>query len=146
MTIFRLGETVSWTEDATLYAAWIAIPEAQVWKVWTGGEDERFTHDDMNRIEANLNVLAGILEIIHGGSLTVSYIAVDRASQFRYDEALKLEEQIGEFSELVGLDADIERLWSVGRSVSYKDFERWESQGHAVYLALGGTEARIPAS
>lgn len=103
-------------------------------KSWTGSAGEYFTHEDMTRVEAAANALA--LELGHD---RVSFLAVDRASQFRYDEAQKLEDLL----ETVGAGRFVKKdlgmsSWSVGQSVSYIDFNRWEKAIQTIYEAIGG--------
>lgn len=109
-------------------------------KIWDGDEAEYFTHLDMSRVEYNANILAR-----EAGVDTVEYLEVSRSSQFRFDEAQKLEDQIAAISTALGISASMETAWTYGRSVSYVDFERWESQLWLCYQALGGVGQRIPA-
>ena len=109
-------------------------------KVWVGGERERFTHMDMNRVEYNANILAR-----EAGMAQETFMEVTRASQFRYDEAQKLETLIDDVAAEVGVDVETDRSWGSNRLVSFVDFERWESSLWEIYLTLGGLGERIPA-
>lgn len=109
-------------------------------KVWDGDDAEYFTHLDMSRVEYNANILAR-----EAGISQVEFLEVTRASQFRYDEAQKLEDLIAAISTALGISSSMETQWTYNRSVSYVDFERWESQLWLCYQALGGVGERIPA-
>lgn len=109
-------------------------------KIWDGDEAEYFTHLDMSRVEYNANILAR-----ETGVEQVTFLEVTRASQFRYDEAQKLEDLIAAISTALGISSSMETAWTYSRSVSYVDFERWESQLWLCYVALGGVGERIPA-
>ena len=109
-------------------------------KIWDGDENEYFTHLDMSRVEYNANILAR-----EAGVDQVEFLETTRASQFRYDEAQKLEDLIAAISTALGISASMESNWTYSRSVSYVDFERWESQLWQCYVALGGVGERIPA-
>ncbi len=109
-------------------------------KIWDGDEAEYFTHLDMSRVEYNANVLAR-----EAGVDQVTFLEVTRASQFRFDEAQKLEDLIASISTALGISSSMETQWTYSRSVSYVDFERWESQLWLCYQALGGVGERIPA-
>lgn len=145
MTNYKAGQTATVTADTTLYAVWRGIPTAQTWKIWSGGESERFTHSDMMRVEGNVTALTAILSEFYSVE-DVSYQEVGHASQFRYDEALKLERQIADLAAVMGVSVTTDELWSAMKSVSYVDFERWELAGWTVYRAMGGTADRTPAS
>lgn len=118
----------------------MAIPQL-MFKIWDGDSDEYFTHIDMNRLEYNANILAKKTT----GVSEVTFISVTRASQFRYDEAQKLENLIKALADANGVSVAIETAWGYNRTVSYVDFERWESNLYAVYQAMGGVGDRIPA-
>lgn len=116
------------------------IASELMFKVWDGDENEFFTHIDMNRVEYNANIIAAA-----AGVPTTEFIEATRASQFRYDEAQKLEDLISSSAGAVGIPVDSEQYWSALRSVSYVDFDRWESSLFDIYKALGGLGERIPA-
>lgn len=109
-------------------------------KIWDGDPDEYFTWLDMNRVEYNANALAR-----ECGVSEVEFMEVGRASQFRYDEANKLEALILACARARGLSPSMELAWSYNRAISYVDFERWESSLWDVYTDLGGVGERIPA-
>lgn len=109
-------------------------------RIWDGDDAEYFRHSDMNRVEYNANAIAREL-----GVSEVEFIETTRASQFRYDEANKLEALIQACGDAAGVDLAMDTLWSYNRSLSYVDFERWEASIWAIYSALGGTGERIPA-
>jgi len=109
-------------------------------KIWDGDDNEYFTHLDMSRVEYNANILAR-----EAGVTQVEFLETTRASQFRYDEAQKLEDLIAAISTALGISASMESNWTYSRSVSFVDFERWESQLWLCYVALGGVGERIPA-
>jgi hypothetical protein len=109
-------------------------------KIWDGDEREYFTWLDMNRVEYNANIMAK-----EAGMAEETFQEVTRASQFRYDEAQKLEMLIADMAEEVGVDVETERSWGYNRLLSYVDFERWESSLWKIYQALGGIGERIPA-
>lgn len=117
----------------------MTVPQLMV-KTWTGKDGEFFTFKDMGRIQKNLNICAQ-----YAGSTQVEYLETTRASQFRYDEAQKVEDQIKALASAVGLSIDTEDAWGYGRTVSYVDFERWEAGLWQIYQALGGVGERIPA-
>lgn len=117
----------------------MTIPQLMV-KTWKGAVGEFFTHRDMGRIERNLNICSEELS-----QPTVNYLETTRASQFRYDEAQKIEDHIQTLSSALGLSIETERNWGMGRTVSYVDFERWEAGLWDIYTALGGIGERIPA-
>ena len=109
-------------------------------KIWDGDEQEYFTFLDMSRVEYNANILAR-----EAGIDQVEFLETTRASQFRYDEAQKLEDLIAAISTALGISSSMETNWTYSRSVSFVDFERWESQLWLCYVALGGVGERIPA-
>lgn len=111
-----------------------------MFKIWDGDVAERFTYKDMNRVEFNANRIAEEL-----GMTATEFMENTRAGQFRYDEANLLESFIHEIGVLCGLDLQMETGWSYNRTVSYVDFERWESSLYQCYQILGGIGERIPA-
>ena len=115
------------------------LPQLMV-RIWDGDENEFFTYLDMRRVEYNANVCAR-----EAGVEQVTFLEVDHASQFRYDEAQKLEDLILATAQALGLTITIESAWSYNRTLSYVDFERWESNLWQCYQALGGVGERIPA-
>lgn len=117
----------------------MTLPQLMV-KTWTGTSGEFFTFRDMNRVEYNANVCAR-----EAGVAQVTFQEVTRASQFRYDEAQKLEDLLKATAQAKGLSIDTETAWSYNRTVSYADFERWESNLWTIYQSLGGVGERIPS-
>ncbi len=117
----------------------MTLPELMC-KIWDGDEGEFFTWLDMNRVEFNVNALA-----IEAGIQTTEFIETSRTSQFRYDEAQKLERLLATVASSLGIAIPLEDSWASGRSVSYVDFERWESGFWTLYTAMGGIGERIPA-
>ncbi len=117
----------------------MVLPELMC-KIWDGDANEYFTWLDMNRVEYNANVLAR-----EAGVAQVAFIETTRASQFRYDEAQKLENLLKAVADKRGKSITIESAWGAGRTVSYVDFERWESNFWMIYTDMGGTGERIPA-
>ena len=117
----------------------MTLPELMC-KMWDGDEGEFFTWLDMNRVEFNANALA-----IEAGIQTTEFIETSRTSQFRYDEAQKLERLLATVASQLGIAIPLEDSWASGRSVSYVDFERWESGFWTLYTAMGGIGERIPA-
>ena len=115
------------------------IPEIMS-KVWTGVDTEFFRHTDMNRVEYNANLCAR-----YAGVNTVDFMEVGHADQFRYDEAQKLEDLIKAIGTVLGVAVTTESAWGYNRTLSYADFERWESNIWALYKALGGIGDRIPS-
>lgn len=111
----------------------MTLPELMC-KVWDGDDNEFFTFLDMNRVEFNANALA--TEV---GIDTVDFIEVTRSSQFRYDEAQKLENLLAAVALKVGITIPLEDAWGYNRAITYADFERWESGFWTLYTALGGT-------
>lgn len=109
-------------------------------KVWDGDPNEYFTHMDMNRVEYNANIVAR-----ECGVPQVTFEEVTRASQFRYDEANKLESLILACARKIGRNPSMETSWNYNRTISYIDFERWESALWNVYKAIGGVGDRIPS-
>lgn len=116
------------------------IASELMFKVWDGDENEFFTHTDMNRIEYNANIVAADC-----GVPTITFTEVTRASQFDYSEAQKLETLIQDCGDAAGVFVDMERYWGSLRSVSYIDFERWESSLFSIYQSRGGLGSRIEA-
>lgn len=119
----------------------MTLPEL-MFRIWDGigydGYEEFFTHTDMNRCEYNANTIAE-----EAGVPTVQFIEATRASQFRYDEAQRLEDLTKAIAQSLGLTITIEDSWGAGRRISYIDFERWESNLYACYQAMGGIGDRI---
>lgn len=109
-------------------------------KVWDGDLGERFTYLDMRRIEFNANIVAR-----EAGVQQVTFDDVTRASQFDYTEAERLETQIQSIIDVLGLGITVTDLWGPLRTLSYVDFERWESCLWSCYQILGGIGERIPA-
>lgn len=116
------------------------IASELMFKIWDGDDNEFFSHIDMNRVEYNANIIAAA-----AGVPTAEFIEATRSSQFRYDEAQKLEDLISSSAAAAGVPVDSEQYWSALRSVSYVDFDRWESSLFDIYKALGGLGERIPA-
>lgn len=117
----------------------MVLPELMC-KIWDGDADEYFTWLDMNRVEYNANIIAR-----EAGVSQVTFIETARKSMFRYDEAQKLENLLKAVAVKLGKTISIESAWGAGRTVSYVDFERWESNFWMLYTAMGGTGSRIPA-
>lgn len=115
------------------------LPQLMV-KVWDGDENEYFTYLDMRRVEYNANICAR-----EAGVEQVAFLEVNHDSQFRYDEAQRLENLILSTAQALGLTITIETAWGYNRTLSFVDFERWESNLWACYKALGGVGERIPA-
>lgn len=115
------------------------IPEIMS-KVWTGADTEFFSFRDMSRVEYNANLCAR-----YAGINEVVFQEVSRASQFRYDEAQKLENLIQAIGTALSMTVTTESAWGYNRTLSYADFERWESNIWALYKILGGIGERIPA-
>lgn len=109
-------------------------------KVWDGDPNEYFTFMDMNRVCYNANMVAR-----ECGVEGVSFPETTRESQFRYDEANELESLILECARSRGQDPSMETSWNYNRTISYVDFERWESALWEVYKDLGGVGDRIPS-
>lgn len=109
-------------------------------KIWDGDPRERFRHRDMNRICHNLNIIAKAC-----GVEGASFPEVTEADQFDYGYAQVIEEVASDCAEALGMDLSIGSIWGTGRSLSYIDFERWESGMFALYSELGGIGERIPA-
>ena len=116
-----------------------AIPELMS-KIWDGDDNEYFTFIDMNRVEYNANICAK-----YAGVGTADFLVTTREGQFRYDEAQKLENLIKAIGAKLGVAISTESNWSYNRTVSYVDFERWESNIWNLYTALGGVGNRIQA-
>ena len=116
-----------------------AIPELMS-KIWDGDDAEYFTFIDMNRVEYNANICAK-----YAGVGTADFLVTTREGQFRYDEAQKLENLIKAIGAKLGVSVSTESSWSYNRTVSYVDFERWESNIWNLYTALGGVGSRIQA-
>ena len=117
----------------------MTLPELMS-KIWDGDDAEYFTFIDMNRVEYNANIIAKEIGIDQ-----VAFIETTRADQFRYDEANKLESLIRSMASAVGVSVDTDTAWSHNRSISYVDFERWESGLWTIYKRLGGVGERIQA-
>ena len=117
----------------------MTLPELMC-KIWDGDENEFFTWLDMNRVEYNANALAAEL-----GIATTEFVETTRASQFRYDEAQKLEDLLASIAAKLGIAIPLEESWGYNRAISYVDFERWESGFWTLYTAMGGIGERIPA-
>lgn len=109
-------------------------------RIWDGDPNEYFTHVDMSRVEYNANIVAR-----ECGVEQVSFETVTRASQFRFDEANRLEALILACAQSRGLSPRMDVSWSYNHTVSYVDFERWESALWEVYHDLGGVGERIPS-
>lgn len=105
---------------------------AIVTKTWTGNAGEYFTHVDMNRVEENANILAQRI-----GSAQVEYIITTRSSQFRYDEAKKLERQLSDIAGELGVSVPTETEWAAGRMLSAEDFNRWEGNERYIEEEIG---------
>lgn len=116
------------------------IASELMFKIWDGDAQERFTYVDMNRLGYNANLVASYL-----GIPQETFVEATRASQFRYDEAQKLEDLIQACADEANVPVDMEQYWNPMRSVSYIDFDRWESSLFNVYKALGGLGERIEA-
>ena len=117
----------------------MVLPQLMI-KIWDGDSNEFFTFRDMNRVEYNANISAR-----EAGVDQVTVIETTRASQFRYDEAQKLEDRILASAQAVGVTVQNENAWGHNRTLSFVDFERWEANLFAVYQALGGVGERIPS-
>lgn len=98
-------------------------------KTWTGAESERFTHADMNRICSNANTLASALALE-----TIPFPTATRSSQFDIDTATKLENMIATMAANVEVDVET-TFWTVGRTISYVDLNRWEQSLKAIETA-----------
>lgn len=109
-------------------------------KVWDGDVMERFRPSDMNRICYNANALAEAC-----GVKPASFPEVVHSDQFRYDYTQLVEDITADCAEVMGLSLNVETAWGPGRSLSYTDFERIESNLFRIYRALGGVGERIPA-
>lgn len=105
---------------------------AIVTKTWTGNTGEYFTHVDMNRVEENANILAQRI-----GSSQVEYVITTRSSQFRYDEAEKLERQLSDIAGELGVSVPTETEWAAGRMLSAEDFNRWEGNERYIEGEIG---------
>ena len=105
---------------------------AIVTKTWTGNTGEYFTHVDMNRVEENANILAERI-----GSSQVEYVITTRSSQFRYDEAKKLERQLSDIAGELGVSVPTETEWAAGRMLSAEDFNRWEGNERYIEGEIG---------
>ena len=105
---------------------------AIVTKTWTGNTGEYFTHVDMNRVEENANILAQRI-----GSSQVEYLITTRSSQFRYDEAKKLEIQLSDIAGELGVSVPTETEWAAGRMLSAEDFNRWEGNERYIEEEIG---------
>ena len=117
----------------------MVLPQLMM-RIWDGDPNEYFTHIDMNRVEYNANIVAR-----ECGVEQVSFETVTRASQFRYDEVNKLEALILACAQSRGLSPSMDTSWGYNHTVSYVDFERWESALWDVYKNIGGVGDRIPS-
>lgn len=111
---------------------------AIVTKTWTGNTGEYFTHVDMNRVEENANILAQRI-----GSSQVEYVITTRSSQFRYDEAKKLERQLSDIAGELGVSVPTETEWAAGRMLSAEDFNRWEGNERYIEEEIGKTVRQL---
>lgn len=109
-------------------------------RIWDGDPDEYFRFSDMNRVEYNANIVAR-----ECGVPQVGFVSTVHESQFRFDEANKLEALILACAKTQGQSPAMVTNWNYNRTVSYVDFERWESALWEVYKALGGVGDRIPS-
>lgn len=115
----------------------MALPQL-MFKIWDGDDNERFTYMDMNRLEYNANIIAretGVTQVI--------FIEADRSQQFRYDEVQKLEDLTLSIANTVGEVISIEHNWGPMKGLSYRDFERIESNLFRCYQRLGGVGERV---
>lgn len=111
-----------------------------MFRIWDGDPDERFTYTDMNRVEYNANIVAR-----EAGVEQVEYMETTHEGQLRYDEVNRLEGHIRDIGTALGLSLSMDTGWSYNRTVSYNDFDRWESRLFQCYQALGGVGDRIPS-
>lgn len=116
----------------------MALPQL-MFKIWDGDPNERFTFRDMNRLGYNANIIAR-----EAGVTQVTFIEADRTQQFRYDEVQKLENLTEAIAQQIGQVLTIERNWGPMRGITFRDFERIESNLYACYQRLGGSGDRIP--
>lgn len=100
---------------------------AVITKNWEGSEGERFTFEDMNRVNANANTVATLL-----GYRQETFAQVTRSSQLDLDEVNRLESMLQGMSDLLGLGLTMVTSWTPGRSVSAVDFNRWEQACSAI--------------
>lgn len=117
----------------------MALPEIMS-RIWDGDDAEYFTYLDMRRVEYNANIVAR-----EAGVAQVTFVETAHDDQFDYSEAQKLENLIKATADAIGVSVSIESAWGMNRTVSYVDFERWESSIWACYTALGGIGERIPS-
>lgn len=117
----------------------MSLPQLMM-KVWDGDAAERFRFLDMRRVEYNANIVAR-----EAGVQQVVFSEVTRSSQFDYSQAQKLEDLILAISDALGVSVTTERYWSYNRTLSWVDFERWESGLWTCYQKLGGVGERIPS-
>lgn len=117
----------------------MALPEIMS-RIWDGDPGEYFTYMDMRRVEYNANIVAR-----EAGVQQVSFVETQHDDQFDYTEAQKLENLILATANAIGVSVSIESAWGMNRTISYVDFERWESNIWACYTALGGVGERIPS-
>lgn len=109
-------------------------------KYWTGGDNEYFDYEDMNRVNRNANIISK-----EAGTTSVSFADVKHDSQFDYSEFQKLENFIRTIAGKLGVSVSMVTTWGVNRSVSYVDFERVEKALFDCYKKLGGIGERVPA-
>lgn len=99
----------------------MAVPSITT-KTWTGEAGEYFTHEDMARIESNLNTMATFY-----GVPTQTFTTPTRAGQLLAADAQKIEDTVKLISDMMGWSLPTVGDWASGRGVSYRDFDRWES-------------------
>ncbi|MEG1513998.1 MAG: hypothetical protein RSD95_03840 [Clostridia bacterium] len=109
-------------------------------KYWLGGQNERFTFSDMNRVNDNCNYILSELGILQKG-----FSVFTRSSMFEWPQFQLLESAISEIIAAVpSLDyTPPELYWNDFRSVSFADFERVEKDLFIAYKLLGGFGDRI---
>lgn len=91
-------------------------------KAWTGASGEHFTYEDMNRVLSNCSSL---LSAVLGE--TKSYPTFTHQSQFDYSVANDLEDALQRMTDHLHRTEDYDTSWAAMRSISYVDFERWET-------------------
>jgi len=116
----------------------MGLPEL-TFKEWEGDPNEYFRWIDMNRLTYNANIIAR-----EAGVSQVQFVEADRTQQFRFDEVQKLENLTKSIALILGVPISIESQWYAGRSLTYHDFERIESNLYACYRAMGGVGERLP--